>query len=83
MRRHFQIWPLSVRLRSSERKYLSQRGLCQRTTEHQRRTVDAIEEFARANGLEVVEVSIPRRTVVLKGTVAQMSQAFAGGFGNV
>lgn len=36
-----------------------------------------IEDFARANGLAVVESSVPRRTVVLKGTAAQMSKAFA------
>jgi hypothetical protein len=36
-----------------------------------------IADFARANGLDVVESSIPRRTVVLKGTAAQMSKAFA------
>ena len=37
----------------------------------------AIAAFAAANGLEVVESSIARRTVVLKGTVAQMNEAFA------
>ena len=39
--------------------------------------LEKITRFARAHGLEVVESSIPRRTVVLKGTAAQMSQAFA------
>src|ERR1700683_533471 len=37
----------------------------------------AIAAFAAANGLSVVETSIPRRTVVLKGTAAQMNKAFA------
>jgi kumamolisin len=36
-----------------------------------------IADFAAANGLTVVESSIPRRAVVLKGTVAQMNKAFA------
>jgi len=39
--------------------------------------LDKIAQFAQANGLEAVESSIPRRTVVLKGTAAQMSKAFA------
>jgi kumamolisin len=38
--------------------------------------IDKIAEFARANGLSAVESSIPRRTVVVKGTVAQMNTAF-------
>jgi kumamolisin len=37
----------------------------------------AIAAFAAANGLSVVESSIARRTIVLKGTVAQMNAAFA------
>jgi kumamolisin len=36
-----------------------------------------IAAFAAANGLSVVESSVPRRTVVLEGTVAQMNKAFA------
>ena len=39
--------------------------------------LEAIAKFAAANGLAVVESSIARRTVVLKGTSAQMSKAFA------
>jgi len=39
--------------------------------------LDKIAAFAATNGLAVVESSIPRRTMVLKGTVAQMSKAFA------
>jgi len=39
--------------------------------------LDKIAQFAQTNGLEVVESSIPRRTVVLKGTAAQMGKAFA------
>ena len=59
-----------------ERKYLSREDFAKEYGASEA-DLDAIEEFARANGLEVVEVSIPRRTVVLKGTVAQMSKAFA------
>jgi len=39
--------------------------------------LQAIEQFAKTNGLQVVESSIARRTVVLSGTVAQMNKAFA------
>jgi kumamolisin len=36
----------------------------------------AVAQFATDSGLQVIESSIPRRTVVLKGTAAQMSAAF-------
>ncbi|HEY3836565.1 MAG TPA: S53 family peptidase, partial [Bryobacteraceae bacterium] len=36
----------------------------------------SIAAFAAMNGLLVIESSIPRRTVVLKGSVAQMNRAF-------
>jgi len=39
--------------------------------------LNKIAAFAQANSLSVVESSIPRRTVVLKGTTAQFSKAFA------
>lgn len=32
--------------------------------------------FAKEHGLEVVESSVPRRTIILSGTVAQMDRAF-------
>ena len=38
--------------------------------------VAAIVEFAAAHGLDVVETSIPRRTVVLGGTISAMARAF-------
>jgi kumamolisin len=38
--------------------------------------VQKVEAFARAHGLTVVESSAPRRSVVLRGTVAQMNAAF-------
>ena len=60
----------------SERKYLSRADFAKEYGASEN-DLGAIEDFARANGLEVVEASIPRRTVVLKGTVAQMSKAFA------
>jgi hypothetical protein len=39
--------------------------------------LDAIAGFARAHGLTVVEASVAGRTVVLSGTVEQVSRAFA------
>jgi len=36
-----------------------------------------IASFAHANDLEMVESSVPRRTIVLRGTATQMSKAFA------
>lgn len=38
--------------------------------------LDAVAQFATANELKVIESSIARRTVVLKGKAAQMSKAF-------
>jgi hypothetical protein len=38
--------------------------------------LDKIAQFAHANGLDVIESSIARRTVVLKGTAGQMGKAF-------
>lgn len=38
--------------------------------------VAKVESFAREHGLKVEEVSLPRRTVTLSGTAAQMSKAF-------
>jgi subtilase family serine protease len=60
----------------NERRYLSREDFAT-TYGASQADLDAIGRFARANGLEVVEFSIPRRTVVLKGTSAQMSKAFA------
>jgi Pro-kumamolisin, activation domain len=36
-----------------------------------------VAQFARSNDLRIVDSSIPRRTVVVAGTVAQLSHAFA------
>jgi hypothetical protein len=38
--------------------------------------LEKVAQFARSNGLALDEISIPRRTVVVSGTVAQMNQAF-------
>lgn len=38
--------------------------------------VNAVRDFARSQGLAVVQESVPRRTVVLAGTVSQMNAAF-------
>jgi kumamolisin len=38
--------------------------------------IERVEAFASQHGLAVEETSIPRRTVVLSGAVAQMSEAF-------
>src|SRR5262249_59974155 len=38
--------------------------------------VERVDAFAQAFDLTVVEVSLPRRTVVLAGTVASMNEAF-------
>jgi subtilase family serine protease len=42
--------------------------------------IDQITIFAQTQGLKVVETSLARRTVVLSGTVEQMSQTFAVDF---
>ncbi len=38
--------------------------------------IDRVTEFAKAQGLNVVEINAARRTIVVSGTVAQMSKAF-------
>src|SRR4051812_33870689 len=38
--------------------------------------IQQVEAFAHEHGLEVVEASVPRHTVVLGGTVAAMNAAF-------
>jgi kumamolisin len=44
--------------------------------------LEQIAQFGRMSGLQIVESSIPRRTVVLSGTVAQMSRTFAVDLGD-
>jgi len=38
--------------------------------------LERVSQFSRKNGLQIVETSIPRRTVVVSGTVSQMNRAF-------
>lgn len=59
-----------------EKQYLSREDFAARYGASQA-DLDRIAAFAQANGLEIIESSIPRRTVVMKGTAAQMSKAFA------
>jgi kumamolisin len=41
--------------------------------------LEKVAEFAKGHGLSVVESSVPRRTVVVSGTVQQMNEAFGVG----
>jgi kumamolisin len=43
--------------------------------------IEAVEDFAAAHGLDVVQASVPRRTVVLGGRIADMSAAFGSELG--
>jgi kumamolisin len=43
--------------------------------------IEAVEDFAADHGLDVVQTSIPRRTVVLAGRIADMSAAFGSELG--
>jgi kumamolisin len=43
--------------------------------------IEAIEDFATDHGLDVVQTSIPRRTVILAGRIADMSAAFGAQLG--
>jgi kumamolisin len=58
------------------RRYLSRREFATLYGASQE-DLTAIAGFADASGLEILESSVARRTVVLKGTVAQMNKAFA------
>jgi len=42
---------------------------------------DKVAAFATANGLQVVEINLPRRMIELSGTVAQLDQAFGVALG--
>lgn len=44
--------------------------------------IERVSQFARKNGLQIVESSIPRRTVVASGSVSQMNRVFAVDLGN-
>lgn len=43
--------------------------------------IEAVEDFAADHGLDVVQTSIPRRTVLLAGSIADMSAAFGAELG--
>src|SRR5262245_25560331 len=58
-----------------ERQYLSRSALAAATGADPNDIV-AVETFAQAHGLDVVETSIARRSVVLAGTLAALSAAF-------
>jgi hypothetical protein len=59
-----------------EKRYLSREDFAAHYGASQE-DLNKVAEFAAANGLSVVESSVPRRVVVLKGTVAQMTKSFA------
>jgi kumamolisin len=63
-----------------QRTYLSREEFATRHGAAQS-DIDRILAFASARGLTVVEISVPRRTVVVSGTVAQMNGAFAVALG--
>jgi kumamolisin len=58
------------------RKFLSREDFAARYGAAQE-DLDRVAEFARSHGLSLVESSSPRRTVVVSGTVEQLSRAFA------
>jgi kumamolisin len=58
------------RQRMSEEEFAAKYGASQED-------IDKVVAFARSHGLTVVETSAARRMVVVRGTVAQMSAAFA------
>jgi len=62
--------PSSPRKRFSREEFAAKFGASQGD-------LDRVAEFGRSYGLQVVESSIARRTIVLSGTVEQMNRAFA------
>src|SRR5919201_3062877 len=61
--------------RSSKRAYLS-RDQFENTFGADPKDLEQVEQFAHDHGLDIVEVSAARRTVILKGTVKNLSSAF-------
>jgi kumamolisin len=59
----------------SDRKYPSRAEVADQFGAD-RKDIDQIDGFAHDNGLTVVEASVPRRTVKLSGTIANLSKAF-------
>ena len=62
--------PVGARTFLSREDFAARYGAAQEDLDH-------VAEFARSHGLALLESSIPRRTVVVSGTVEQMSRAFA------
>jgi kumamolisin len=62
-------------LKPSKRAYLS-RNEFENTFGADDKDIEKVEEFAHDHGLDVVEVSPARRTVILRGTVNNLSSAF-------
>ena len=61
---------------SGERRFLSREEFA----EHYGASpadLDRVADFGRSHGLSVLETSVPKRTVLLSGTVEQMGRAFA------
>jgi len=61
--------PPALRRRHAEADFAAKYGASQAD-------LDAVTQFAQAQGLAIVDASAARRTVIASGTVAQMEQAF-------
>jgi len=69
-----QSQPMKLATPHHERKHLSREQFAT-TYGASQADLDQVARFAKSHGLTVVESSIPRRTIVLSGTVAQMNAA--------
>jgi kumamolisin len=67
---HWAVTPIGKRRFLSRQQFAAQYGAAQED-------LDRVANFARSQGLTVLESSIARRTVVVSGTAEQMSRAFA------
>jgi kumamolisin len=65
-----------VKLPAGQTKFLSREDFAARYGAA-RNDLDDVANFARGHGLSVIESSVPRRTVVVSGSVKQMNLAFA------
>jgi Pro-kumamolisin, activation domain len=64
-----------------QRQYLSREEFAARYGADPK-DLEQVADFARSHGLKVIETSVPRRMVVVSGTVAQMNSTFAVDLGN-
>ncbi len=62
-------------VRPKERQYLSRQEF-EKAYGADPKDVQKVEAFAHAHNLTVMQVSLPRRTIVLAGTIAQLTEAF-------